>query len=223
MQAENNPRPAGRLDRWVQFLAILAVVILCLSFGTSYYTATRPTLAPTLTLTPIPSPTLPPTATPTAPPSARPTGAAPKPAYLPGLTPDEVNKKFLSYMFQCGQPQTTAAGLYQWTCRLESSYATSEVRTFSRTPETVDQVVADIRMDRRQNIEEVSRFLTQVAELPYAGSEPDAAVAWVKYKLPDMQPGDEPLQAVFGDTLFRLYRTAEGDWVLELGELPVLQ
>ncbi len=226
MQAEESPHPAlhpnriARLNQFTLYFAIFAIVIMCISLSTGFYAATRPTPLPTPTETAVPTKTPLPTPTKTEPPSVRATDAAPKAAYLPGLTPHDVTQTFMGFMFQCGEPERTDAGLLQWTCTQETSYATSQVFILSRTEETVDQVTAVIKIEQASGrTEEAGRFLGQAAALGYTASEPKQATNWVRRKVPGVQAGDEPLQAVFGDVQFTLSRS-DIQWMLQIGELP---
>ncbi len=226
MQEKESNRPArwsiqpSRLNQLVRILAIFAIAMMCISLSAGYYAATRPTPIPTPTETVVPTDTPIPTPTKTEPPRVRATDSFPKAVYLPGLSPDDVIKIFMGYMFQCQDPVKTDAGLYEWTCSQESSYANSRVRVLSRTSETVDQVIATVKAtEGAARSEEIGRFLGQAAGLNYNGAEPRQATDWVRRKVLGLKAGDEPLLAVFGDVQFTLEHQAEG-WSLTLGELP---
>ncbi len=226
MQESENERPArrtiqpARLNQIVLILAVFTIAMMCISLGAGYYAATRPTPIPTPTETVFPTKTPIPTPTKTEPPRVRATDVIPPAAYLPGLAPDDVVKTFMGYMFQCSDTGQTEAGARQWTCRQISSYATSEVRIISRSGETVDEVIATIKItEGAARSEEIGRFLSEAAALNYEGAAPRQAADWVKRKVPGLQAGDEPLQAVFGDVQFTLEHTAQG-WSLTLGQLP---
>lgn len=170
---------------------------------------TRPsyTPLPTETNTPLPTMTFTPTMTPTKSPG------------LPGLTIEDVTGQLQNdYGFDC-QNSTEEDGPTLWMCDLFSGYEVwYHVDIYGTTDVPVNNLLAVVFQTQADDSKAID-VLGSVAALPYAGSDPTGARAWVAATIPGIKDVDDVRQATFGRVVYKLYGGTDGRY-LEMGVMP---
>jgi hypothetical protein len=208
-------------DRIARSLAVFAIFIMLFSMGAGYYVSIQPTPIPTPTPTRTPFPTLTPTLTRTPPPLARLTPGV-LDVYLPGADPEVVRTRFRANMFACTETELAPSGYYEWTCVQESTTIRNELLVISRSPDTIDKMIAVVSQPENPFLGSAMRFFRMVTDTRYDGAEPRSAEDWITITLPTLASEEESRRAVFGEVLFVLSGTPR-QWRLEVGELPEIE
>ena len=154
-----------------------------------------------------PAPTVPPTSPPTAP---KPTIAPPTPkptsitGILPGLLPADVTVNLEQRRFKCGHAEQLK-NYFVWTCNRKEVDTEVSVLVYGRTLVTVDYIDSAILQSISPNDEIASSILGFIATMPFDGSEPQKAQAWVKATLPTIKQSGDVREAKFGGVDYRLF------------------
>lgn len=202
----------------VEFILVILFATACGPSAESIATQTAFTWTrtPTITFTPSPSntstmtptPTNTATVTPTMTPSPTATvTATPLVGKIPGLTPVDVKLNLENQGFDCEliYAAIPTDPYYKWECKKDSFSNSMLVEIWSTSIMTVDLVRASIvQYDSPSNSLAID-FLGFVATLPYDGSQPQQARAWVETTLPTITRAGDIRITNIGGIKFQLY------------------
>jgi hypothetical protein len=136
---------------------------------------------------------------------------------IPGLTPRNVTVTLEKNQFTCTLPIKGAVH-YDRTCtRGVPAVQVFQVVISGRAPGTVDFIEASILQYENPQNEVAIQILNLVAGLPYDGSTPDEAKAWVESTVPAL--GSSTQETTLGGVKYVLYGPPT-KLTLEMGELP---
>jgi hypothetical protein len=220
MQGDPHKR-RKKFDTIARTVSLVAIFVMLFSFSAGYYISTIPTPVPTPTETHTPAPTPSPTPTRTPPPTARLTPGV-REVYILGASPESLRTKFMANLFDCTEPEMGTAGLYEWSCVQESASIRNEFWVYSRTPDTIDKIIATSAQPDNPFLGSALRFFRLVIETPYDGAEPGSAQDWLTNTLPTVASDEDFRRAVFGEVLIVLSGTPHR-WTLEMGEIPEIE
>ncbi len=140
-------------------------------------------------------------------------------AGLPGLLTQEVNGLLKNQGYTCSEQEIGESLLFHWVCWKEEESNLRQIYFFSRFPDTIDFIDANINQPSNPSDQDAIDYLAFVGSLPQNSDSHAQMKEWITDTLPEITRTRDIREAVFGNVQYRLYGTGEAR-SLEVGTLP---